>query len=59
MCHTPDLTITRTNLKEGLIVLKMKEEMNGPITLIPDDFFNPDPIPQAIYRQALKFEKVN
>lgn len=46
-----------SNLKEGIIALKMKEEINGPITLIPDDFFNPDPIPQAIYRQALKFEK--
>ncbi|KTC64956.1 putative RNA helicase (plasmid) [Legionella adelaidensis] len=46
-----------SNLKEGLIALKMKEEIDGPITLIPDDFVNPDPIPQAIYRQALKFEK--
>ncbi|RUQ85119.1 TM0106 family RecB-like putative nuclease [Legionella septentrionalis] len=46
-----------SNLKEGLIALKMKEEISEPITLIPDDFVNPDPIPQAIYKQALKFEK--
>lgn len=46
-----------SNLKEGLIALKMKEEIREPITLIPDEYVNPDPIPQAIYRQALRFEK--
>ncbi|WP_115710999.1 TM0106 family RecB-like putative nuclease [Legionella sainthelensi] len=46
-----------SNLKEGLIALKMKEEIRETITLIPDDFINPAPIPQTIYRQAVKFEK--
>lgn len=44
-----------SRINEGFITLQMKEALNETITLIPDDYINPDPIPAAIYAQAGRF----
>ena len=44
-------------LEEGKIVLQMKEELNEIITLIPNEYVNTDPIPEAIRKQAEAFDK--
>ncbi|QRN03553.1 TM0106 family RecB-like putative nuclease [Legionella sp. MW5194] len=46
-----------SDLEQGIIALKLKEELQGPITLIPDEHVNPKPIPQAVAKQARKFLK--
>lgn len=38
-------------LEKGFICLQMKEEIKGTVTLIPDDFINPEPIPIALKNQ--------
>jgi uncharacterized protein len=44
-----------SNLAEGLIVLKTGEVLERVVTLIPDDYINPDPIPAAIASVAEAF----
>lgn len=39
-----------SSLENGIIVLQAREEPPTLITLIPDEYINPDPIPQAIYQ---------
>ncbi|WP_133127776.1 TM0106 family RecB-like putative nuclease [Legionella nagasakiensis] len=46
-----------SRLADGFIVLQMKDELAGMITLIPDDYLQPEPIPQAIAKQAEAFER--
>ncbi|KTD50499.1 putative RNA helicase [Legionella rubrilucens] len=46
-----------SDLEQGIIALKLKDEPDGPITLIPDEHVNPKPIPQAIAKQARQFAK--
>ena len=43
-----------SRLDHGYISLQMNEELDG-ITLIPDEYVRPDPIPEAIGRQAAAF----
>jgi len=45
-----------SNLNDGLIVLQAKEEPSPLITLIPDEYINPEPMPQAIYQVATSYE---
>ena len=45
-----------SNLNDGLIVLQAKEELPPLITLIPDEYINPEPMPQAIYQVAASYE---
>lgn len=40
-----------SELDKGLIVLQSTKELPGPITLIPDEFVNPAPIPKALTNQ--------
>ncbi|KTD57670.1 TM0106 family RecB-like putative nuclease [Legionella shakespearei] len=49
--------IEDSDLEHGLIALQIKDEPEGTITLVPDEFVNPDPIPQALTQQAEAFEK--
>ena len=44
-------------LEKGSIVLQMKNELVETITLIPDEYVNPDPIPAAILKIAKSFEQ--
>ncbi|HDP0036558.1 TPA: TM0106 family RecB-like putative nuclease [Legionella pneumophila] len=46
-----------SNLEHGIIALKLKDGPDSPITLIPNEYVNPDPIPQAITKQAEAFAK--
>ncbi|KTD10633.1 putative RNA helicase [Legionella gratiana] len=46
-----------SDLDQGIIALQIKNEPESPITLIPNEYVNPDPIPQAIIKQAEKFAK--
>lgn len=46
-----------SDFEQGIIALQIKEEPDSPITLIPDEYINPDPIPQAITKQAESFAK--
>lgn len=46
-----------SSFQDGRIVLSQKEAIGDVITLIPDEYLNPEPIPTAIYRQALAFSK--
>lgn len=41
-----------SDLQQGIIVIKAKEEPPTVMTLIPDEFVHPHPIPAAIYRVA-------
>lgn len=45
-----------SNLYNGFIVLQAKQEPPSLVTLIPDEYINPDPIPQAIYQVAASYE---
>ncbi len=44
-------------LDDGLIVVQSKHEPPSVISLIPDEYVNPNPIPQAIDRIVSDFEK--
>ena len=44
-------------LENGSIFLQMKHELSDVIALIPDEFVNPDPIPEAIKHRAEAFEQ--
>ena len=46
-----------SDLERGLIALQIKNEPDDPITLIPDEYVNPNPIPEALAKQAEAFEK--
>ncbi|AHE66930.1 RecB family nuclease, putative, TM0106 family [Legionella oakridgensis ATCC 33761 = DSM 21215] len=46
-----------SRLADGFIALQMKDELDGMITLVPDDYLRPEPIPQAIAKQAEAFEQ--
>tara|TARA_R110002124_G_scaffold285991_1_gene465592 strand:- start:4065 stop:7436 length:3372 start_codon:yes stop_codon:yes gene_type:complete len=46
-----------SDINKGLIVLQMKEELIEPLYLIPDEYINPAPIPEAIKRQAEAFNQ--
>ncbi|MDI1352485.1 MAG: AAA domain-containing protein, partial [bacterium] len=46
-----------SDLEHGIIALQIKNEPDNLITLIPNEFVNPDPIPKAISKQAEAFEK--
>jgi predicted RecB family nuclease len=50
--HEPE-----SNLEQGLIALQIKNEPDNLVTLIPDEYVNPDPIPQAIVAQAEALDK--
>lgn len=41
-----------SDLDRGIIALKIKEEPGSPITLIPNEYVDPDQIPKAITAQA-------
>jgi uncharacterized protein len=46
-----------SQLAKGIITLKMKQELKGPITLLPDEFVNPEPIPTALSNQIQRIYK--
>lgn len=63
-CETPDGKNIKaachaegSDLENGIIALQIKSEPDSPITLIPNEYVNPDPIPQAITKQAEAFAK--
>jgi predicted RecB family nuclease len=45
-----------SDLENGIIVLQAKEEPPTLITLIPDEYVNPEPIPQAIYQLVADYD---
>ncbi|RUR08082.1 TM0106 family RecB-like putative nuclease [Legionella sp. km772] len=46
-----------SDLEHGIIALKIKEEVESPLTLIPNEYVDPDPIPNAIRKQAEAYLK--
>lgn len=46
-----------SDLERGLIVLQAKDEPPGTVTLVPDEFVRPDPIPQAINDIVAEYEQ--
>ncbi len=44
-----------SDVEHGIIALQLKNELNESITLIPDEFVNPKPIPEAINKQVEDF----
>jgi predicted RecB family nuclease len=46
-----------SRIDQGYIILQMKEELDEKINLIPDEYVRPDPIPEAIAKQAEAFEQ--
>ncbi|HGF0738828.1 TM0106 family RecB-like putative nuclease [Legionella pneumophila] len=46
-----------SGLDKGLIVLQSTKELPGPITLIPDEYINPKPIPTALTNQIKAYSK--
>lgn len=49
-CHSEG-----SDLEHGIIALQIKNEPDSPVTLIPNEYIDPDPIPQAITKQATAF----
>jgi uncharacterized protein len=45
-----------SDLENGLIVLQSKEEPPTIISLVPDEYVNPNPIPQAIDLSVSEYE---
>lgn len=45
-------------IDNGYLILQMKDELDDSLTLIPDEYVRPDPIPAAIANVASKFERV-
>lgn len=56
---TANLVSEDSCFEQGRIVLQMKEELPLLSALIPDEYVRPDPIPEAITRQAKAFEQGN
>lgn len=56
--NTAKVTFVRdeSNLENGLIVLQSKEEPPTIISLVPDEYVNPNPIPQAIDLSVSEYE---
>ena len=46
-----------SELGKGVIVLQSSQELPGPITLIPDEFINPEPIPTALNNQVKAYSQ--
>ncbi|MCL9684951.1 TM0106 family RecB-like putative nuclease [Legionella maioricensis] len=46
-----------SDLEHGLIALQIKKEPGDLITLIPDEYVDPNPIPEALAKQAEAFEQ--
>lgn len=46
-----------SELDKGVIVLQSLQELSGPITLIPDEFINPEPIPTALANQVKAYSQ--
>ncbi|QMT59466.1 helicase [Legionella sp. PC997] len=46
-----------SDLEHGIIVLQMKNGVDDPITLIPNEYVDPHSIPDAIAKQAALFEQ--
>ncbi len=44
-----------SNIEDGIIALQAKNEPPSIISLVPDEYVNPEPIPTAIYAQAKAF----
>lgn len=53
-CKVTVLT-DESNFQAGFIVLQAKNEPPKIVTLVPDEYINPEPIPNAIYAQAKDF----
>lgn len=45
----------QSNMEDGIIALQAKNEPPSVISLVPDEYVNPEPIPTAIYAQAKAF----
>ena len=45
-----------SDLENGLVFLQSKNEPPSVVTLIPDEYVNPEPIPQAIYQSVADYE---
>jgi uncharacterized protein len=56
--NTAKVTFVReeSDLENGLVVLQSKEEPPAVISLVPDEYVNPNPIPQAIYQSVIEYE---
>ncbi|MCW5588091.1 MAG: TM0106 family RecB-like putative nuclease [Legionellales bacterium] len=48
--------VEASDLEHGLICLQSKNEPPSVVTLIPDEYVNPEPIPQAIYQLVADYE---
>jgi predicted RecB family nuclease len=48
-----------SDLDNGLVVLQSKEEPPSVISLVPDEYVNPNPIPQAIDQSVSEYEQGN
>jgi uncharacterized protein len=44
-----------SEVEHGIIALQLKNELHDALTLIPDEFVNPKPIPEAISKQVEAF----
>ncbi|WP_298628045.1 TM0106 family RecB-like putative nuclease [uncultured Legionella sp.] len=44
-----------SDVEHGIIALQLKNELHDALTLIPDEFVNPKPIPEAISKQVEAF----
>ena len=45
-----------SDLESGLIVLQSKVEPPEIVSLVPDEYVNPNPIPQAIHQSVIEYE---
>lgn len=48
-----------TDLEVGAIGLKSREPLPDTVTLVPNDFVRPDPIPQALHAVVAEYDKGN
>ena len=46
-----------SNLENGLVVIQSKEVPSDIVSLVPDEFVNPNPIPQAIAQSVMEYEQ--
>lgn len=56
--NTAKVTFVReeSDLENGLLVLQSKEEPPAVVSLVPDEYVNPNPIPQAIDQSVSECE---
>ena len=56
--NTAKVTFVReeSDLENGLVVLQSKEEPPAAVSLVPDEYVNPNPIPQAIDQSVSEYE---